>query len=337
MKNIYIALPEGYVRKTFFTPMVLEQMEAMDGMNFTFNDTGDFIKEKDLKEVLKCQDGCILGWGCSYMSADLFNDLPRLRVLGVLGGSVQPYIDEDFFNSPDRIIINSANIMAKSVAEATLAYMMCGLRDLSLYDKKMKEGMLWKQTEYYNEGLFHKTIGLVGLGQVGRYLVEFLKPFDVEILLYDPYISDEDNIFLHKNVKRRDLNTTLSQANIVSVHAAYTDETRYMLNRDKLSLLKPGTLLVNTARGGIIDEEALIEVLNQGHIKAVLDVYEKEPLPLESKLRQLDNVVLIPHMAGPTIDMRQYMTLSIIEDMKEIFEGREVTNQITLEQYRIMT
>lgn len=336
-KNIFIVLPDGYVRQTFFTPMVLDAMANMGDMRFTFNETGDFLKGTDLKEHLKGQDACILGWGCAKMSNELLDALPSLKVLGVLGGGVGTLVEEEFFDYPDRMIINSANIMAKSVAEATVAYMMSGLRDITLYDKRMKEGVLWKDTEYYNEGLFYKTIGLVGLGQIGRQLIKYLKPFEVEILLYDPYIPDDDEIFSYDNVKRAELETVLGQVDIVSIHAGYTEETYHMLNRERLSLLKPGTLLVNTARGGIVDEQALADILEQGEIKAVLDVYEKEPLPLESRLRKLDNVTLIPHMAGPTIDMRQYMTMSILNDLTDIFEGHDVKNRISLRQYKIMT
>lgn len=336
-KNIYVVLRDGYVRQTFITPMVLNIMENMDNMQFTFNETGNVLGEEELRECLKDQDACILGWGCTKMSNELLDTLPRLKVLGVLGGGVRSLVDEEFFSYPDRMIINSARVMAKSVAEATMAYMMSGLRDISLYDKKMKEGMLWKDVEYYNEGLFHKKIALVGLGQVGRFLIGYLKPFEVEILLYDPYIQDDDPVFLNQNVRRADLDVALMGADIVSIHAGYTEETHHMLDNNMLSLLKPGTLLVNTARGGIIDEEALADILEKGDIKAVLDVYEREPLPLESRLRELENVTLIPHMAGPTIDMRQYMTLSVLQDFIKIFNGEEVQSRISLHQYRIMT
>ena len=110
-----------------------------------------------------------------------------------------------------------------------------------------------------------------------------------------------------------------------------------MVNKRLLEMIPDGALFINTARGSIVDEEALIEELSKGRFKAVLDVFEKEPLPDDSKLRKLDNVMLIPHMAGPTVDRRRYVTLGLVDDIKAYFRGEPMKNEISREYAAYMT
>lgn len=332
--NILITLPEGPVRDTFFTAPVLNRLNSMEGCSFTWNDTEDQFTADELRDKLAGKDACIVNWGCGKIDKSILESVPNLKFIGVLGGSVKPYIDEDFFDFKDRVIVNSADVMAKSVAEAVVAYMLSSVRDIPYYDYNMKHGLVWRTEDFHNSGLFYKTIGLVGLGQVGRYVIKYLEPFDVKFLIYDPYIKGLPET---RNIKLTGLYELISNSDIISIHAAQTRETYHMIDRNALKKVKEGAVLINTARGSIIDENALIEELRTGRFKAVLDVYEEEPLPVHSGLRDLDNVILIPHMAGPTIDMRQYMTLSVIDSMVCYFNGEQPEEVINKDKYRIMT
>ncbi len=335
--KVLVAIPDGYTRDTFFTPMVRDRMAKMPGLEFIWNmGTKQFSKE-EIGNILTDCSSCILGWGAPRLTTKMLQEKDQLKLIAILGGGVKPYIEEDFFDKTDKTLINQTDVMAKSVAEATLAYMLSGLRDIPYYDHGMKNSFQWRSDKFFNQGLFYKTVGLVGLGKVGRYLIEFLKPFNVDIIIYDPYLDastiEGDNITIEQN-----LDSLLSRADIISIHAGYTEETHHMLNKARLSKIKDGALLVNTARGGIIDEAALVEELKKNRFKAVLDVYEREPLSEDSGLRNLDNVVLIPHMAGPTIDMRQYMALALLNDIYKFLNGdKDLSCILNKERVNIMT
>lgn len=335
MINVLITLPEGPVRRSFFTDTVLKKLESMSDCRFFWNKKDRQFSHDELRQYLKDSDACIINWGCGKLDDSILNSAEKLKFIGVLGGSVRPYIGEDFFDRADRVIVNSADEMARSVAEATLAYMLCALREIPRYDSQMKSGVKWHSDDFFNRGLFYKTIGLIGLGNVGRKLIDYLKPFENTFLVYDPYIKELP--YHGGNIKLVELDELLKNSEIISIHAALTEETHRMLDKNALKLIRDGALLVNTARGGIIDERALTDELESGRFSAVLDVFEEEPLPLESKLRALNNVILIPHMAGPTIDMRPHMTLSVLNSLTEYFSGKMPRQVITREKYRIMT
>jgi D-3-phosphoglycerate dehydrogenase len=338
MIKALITLPEGPVRQSFFTRPVIERLEHLPGFRFLWNDSGRPYTQQGLGSRLTDCEACILNWGCGKLDDTVLDSAKGLRFIGVLGGEVRPYINENFFarsDGVDRVIVNSADVMASSVAEAAVAYMLSAMRKIPFYDYSMKNGMAWKSADFQNRGLFYKTIGLVGLGRVGRYLMEYLKPFHTKFLIYDPYVKELPQFT--GEVRLVGLDELLRNSDIVSIHAALTPQTFHMIGKRELSMLKDGTLLVNTARGGIIDEAALAEVLGTGRLEAVLDVFEREPLSEDSPLRKMNNITLIPHMGGPTIDMRQYMTYSIIGDLVDYFEGNKPENIITEERYKIMT
>jgi len=334
-KHVFVSIPDNKERSTFFTPMIMDYLENIKEFTLSFNPYNHHLTEEEKRHFLKDKDGVLVGWGCGRYSSKMLNQEPSFKVMGVLGGAVEPYIDDDFFNLDDKFIITGANVMARSVAEAVLTYILSSLREISNYDYRMKRVDPWRRNDFFNQGLFYKQVGFVGLGQVGRYLLEMLKPFDVKVLAYDPYISQEELESL--NCKKASLEEVMTCSDVISIHAAFTNDTFHLINHENLKLMKEGALLVNTSRGGIIDEQALTDVLKQGHIKAALDVFEEEPLAEKSQLRNLDNVLLIPHMAGPTIDMRQYMTLDILKRLQIYFQSGEIHDYITKEKYKIMT
>jgi phosphoglycerate dehydrogenase-like enzyme len=196
--------------------------------------------------------------------------------------------------------VSCANeIYARSVAEGTLAYMLAGLRRIAYWNSVVKSG-IWRGTYIKNSGLYDKKVGLVGFGAVTRYLLPLLKMFGTEIFLHSSHASEEECKKL--GVGKADLGFIFSSCDVVSLHSALTDKTRGMIGERLLSLMKDGTVFVNTARGALVDERALAKVLAEKDIQAVLDVFEKEPLDPSSPLLKLDNATLMPHAAGPTAD-----------------------------------
>lgn len=164
-----------------------------------------------------------------------------------------------------------------------------------------------------------KTIGLIGMGRIARSVVERLAGWDTRILAFDPYVKQEN---APKGVKMVDMPTLLTESDVVSIHVTLTDETRQMIGAAELALMKQGAYLINTARGGAVNEAALIEALRAGKLGgAALDVFEKEPLPLDSPLRQLDNVILTSHIVGHVAEMHDSFLATALENISRILRG----------------
>jgi len=213
-------------------------------------------------------------------------------------------------------VLDASDACSEAVAEWTLGAMIAGLRKFDEFDRRLKAGEQWP--DYRAAGqLSGSTVGLVGLGRVGRIVLEFLEPFDVQVLVCDPYLSQDEAEFLM--VELVELDTLLSEADVVSLHAAVTPETRGMIGARELALIRDGALFVNSARAALVDGEAFRAELAKGRFRAYLDVFEPEPPPEDDVLRKLDNVVLTPHVAGTTPAMFLRCGHAAIEALGEYF------------------
>jgi phosphoglycerate dehydrogenase-like enzyme len=231
-------------------------------------------------------------------------------------------------------VCSANDVMARYVAEGALAYMLCGMKRLAQHDSWMKRGELWRQETHEVKSLYGGKVGLVGLGTIGRQLLELLRPFAPQIRLYDPYVRPE-SLAGYPNVTLCSLEEALAFGDAVSIHASLTSETRGMIGLQELKLLRDGAVLINTARGAIVDEAALAEELATGRISAILDVFEKEPLPLTSPLRALENVTLLPHMAGSPV--REQMAMEMTEEISRFLNGKPLLHEIPYERFLLMT
>lgn len=186
-----------------------------------------------------------------------------------------------------------------------------------------------------SRGLFGKTIGLVGYGATTRYLLEMLKPFHANILLYSRHMPEEQAKKL--NVKKSSLEEIFSRSDVVSIHAAQNPQNYHMIGAPLLSLLQKGSVLINAARGDIVDEAAICETIESGGYTVVLDVYEQEPLPDSHPLRGLKQAVLIPHMAGPTVDRYPDVTKAMAEEILRFQRGEALRYSISPDTAKHMT
>ena len=323
MNNIFVTLGEGAVRDTFMPPHIIERLGTLG--NVRYNNFKERMNGETLGENLEDTDICVTGWGCPRFSEDVLNKAGKLKLIAHIGGSVANHIGSEVFDKGIRVITGN-DIFALVVAEGTAAYILAGLRRLALYAEKVQQG-LWAHDgyEWYNESLINKSVGLVGFGAIARHLVPMLRPYNCEISAYDPFVGND--IFLQYGVKKTSL-ADIAKNKIVSIHASKTDGSRHIIDREFLKNMRDGALLVNTARGSVIDEEALADELITGRIRAVLDVYETEPLPLYSRLRNLPNVTLLPHMGGPTIDMREYVAKCVLDDIERFLAGDNLKYEV---------
>lgn len=329
--NILITVPKGDVRDTFFPEAAIQQLSSV-GTLF-WNDTGSDLTQASLGRMLPGMDACITGWGSPFFGPEVLALADRLRIVAHTGGSVAPLVGPDFFDR-GLTIVSGNWLYAESVAEGVIGYLLCALRRLPYFSNEVQQGR-WRSEKFRNEGLLDKTIGLVGFGLVAKYLVPMLKPFHVRVKVYDPYVSD--SLLQSFGVSRATLPEIFEQCDIVSVHAPRAPETTGMISKALLRSLRDGALFINTARGSLVDEEALATELVTGRFSAVLDVFDTEPLPADSRLRGLDNALLIPHMGGPTMDRRIVVTMAMAEEMQRFFSGDPLRYHIGREYALSMT
>lgn len=318
-----IAMNKGAIRDSFFSKRAIEELKKYGEV--IYNDEEDTIKKDWLKENIKDIDVIFTGWGTPRIDSDILINADKLKIHAHTGGSVANYISKEEYER-GIVVLSGNDTYARSVAEGCLCYTLMGLRRVDKYINIMREGG-WKPTEDFNQGLIGKKVGIVGFGAIARYYVELLSWFNVELYIYSKYISEED--LLKIGGRRASKEEIFSECDVISLHSALNEENRGMITAEHFSSIKEGALFVNTARAGLIDDAALLKELKTGRFNAVLDVYVNEPLAIDSEYRKLPNVIPFPHVAGPTIDMRELVVLELLKDIIRIENGEEVKNSIS--------
>ncbi|NIW25384.1 MAG: hypothetical protein GWN29_12905, partial [Gammaproteobacteria bacterium] len=238
------------------------------------------------------------------VDASFLDELPELRIISKYTIGVE---DIDLAAATDRgVIVTHCPTEANwgGVAEGTLAFMLTLLKRVRERDRHVKQGgwrdpsLVGRYVGSRQDGFSGLTIGIVGLGRIGTRVADLLAPWRVRVIGVDPYV--EPAKFEHHGVERVDLDTLLQSADVVSLHCALTSETRGLIGADELARMKPGAVLVNTARGALVDVDALADALEAGRLSgAALDVLPEEPPPSDSRLLRMDDrVLLCPHMVA---------------------------------------
>ncbi|MFQ6095619.1 MAG: hydroxyacid dehydrogenase, partial [Candidatus Bathyarchaeia archaeon] len=258
------------------------------------------------------------------ITSKVFKELKRMRIVVKAGIGV----DNIDVEAATRFGVLVANTPVPAdyvgVAEGAVARILALAKRLQICDKSVKEGTwLRKYDKLRGTCIRGKTLGIIGLGRIGSYAARLMKPWGVKIIAYDPYVPKEKAVLL--DVELVDLDTLLRESDFVSVHAVLTPETRHIIDEDSLRKMKRTSYIINTARGPIIDEEALYKALSEGWIAgAALDVFEKEPIPLESLLLKpeiADKIILSPHVAGLNPEMERGLTLAQVDCCLKALRG----------------
>ena len=319
--NIYVSIPTTDRGNSFATEKAMAELQKVGSVKR--NMTGADLDADKLVEEAHDADVIVCTWGSLMFTKDVIDRLPNLKMIAYGGGSMANVVDDYAFERGIKVLTGNY-IFAMSVAEGCLAYTLCALRELERYMRQVREGG-WNEN-WTNRGLFGKKIGIVGFGEISRNFVEMLKPFDMEILINSGHMTDDEAAkYGARTASREEIFET---CDIVSLHMSLSEKTKGCINRELLEKLQPHALLVNTARGEVVDEEAMEDLLVQGRFYAALDVFGQEPLPVDSRLRKLPNAMLIPHLGGPTIDLREYIICSLAKDIKAFAEGKPLKNEI---------
>jgi phosphoglycerate dehydrogenase-like enzyme len=269
----------------------------------------------------------LTGWGCPPVDETVLERAPALRAIVHAAGSVKSLVTDACFARGVRVS-SAAAANALPVAEYALAAILfAGKRVFSLQRRyaQVRDFRLWP-SEFPGLGNLGKVVGVVGASRVGRRLLELLRPFDFQVLLHDPTLSDDDAQAL--GAERALLDDLLRRSDIVSLHAPSLPETRHLLDARRLALLRDGAVLINTARGALVDGAALERELVEGRIEAVIDTTEPEVLPADSALYELPNVFLTPHVAGALGSETRRMTSLAIGEIERLVRGEPLEHEV---------
>ncbi len=252
----------------------------------------------------------------------------RLQVIGRAGVGVDN-IDVEAATKRGIMVINAPQSNIISAAEHTMALILSLCRRIPEADASLRAGK-WERKRFEGVELFHKTIGIIGLGRIGLLVAHRCLAFGMRVMAFDPYISQERA--QKEGVEMVDkLEDLLVQSDFITVHLPHTTETHHMISKKEFSIMKDGVYIFNVARGGIIDEKALVEALESGKVAgAGLDVFEEEPL-LESPLLKMNNVVLTPHLGASTYEAQDRAGTMIAEQVSAALKGEFVSNVVNLE------
>lgn len=280
------------------------------------------------KALLAETEILVTSWGCPRIDAAVLALAPRLRLIAHAAGTVKHFIAPEVF-AAGVAVCNAASANALPVAEFTLAAILFAnkqvLRYRDLYREK-REAARWDELSNPSVGNWQKSVGIVGASRIGRRVVELLQPFDLTVLVHDPYLDDADATAM--GAQAVGLDDLMRRSDVVSIHAPALEATRHMIDAGRLTLMRNGATLINTSRGSLIDQEALVAELVSGRINAMLDVTTPDPLPGTSPLYDLPNVLLTPHIAGALGGERARLGALVVDEIERFVRGAPLAHAI---------
>lgn len=283
------------------------------------------LSKESLLERLKECEGLIVR-SETNVSRELIESSSRLQVIARAGVGVDN-IDVEAATRKGIVVINSPEGNTLAAAEHTMAMMLAAARKIPYAHASLLRGE-WERSWFVGTELYGKTLGIVGLGKIGREVAARAESFKMHLLGYDPYVNE--NYAKELGVTLTSLEDLLQKSDFVTLHLPLNPETERLMNKEKLSRMKRGSILINCARGGLVDEQALCEALTLGPLAgAALDVFTKEP-PKDSCLLKLNNVVLTPHLGASTEEAQQRVALDVAEQMAAVLQGKPARSPVNI-------
>jgi len=283
--------------------------------SLVFNPTGKPLPEEALIPLIDGCDGCVAG--LDHYTAKVIESAKSLKVISRYGVGIDQ-VDLAAAKANNVVVCNTPGANAQAVADLTFGLLLCLARKIPSLDRQTREGE-WPRS--YGIELYGKTMGILGLGAVGKAVAKRATGFSMRILAYDPAINLE---YARANgVISADFDTVIHEADFLCLHMPLTDETRREISLDVMKTMKKGAIIVNTARGGLIDEEAAYELLTSGQLGGLgLDVYDEEP-PKKTPLFSLPNVILTPHTAAHTAEATANMGDMSVQNLIDVLCGKD--------------
>ncbi len=285
------------------------------------------LTDPALAEVLSRTEILVTGWGCPRLDASVLDAAPKLRAVLHAAGSVKGFATPELWRR-GIAVSSAAEANALPVAEYTLAMILLAGKEVLVRRERLRAGRPssgWGIVP--GIGNHGRRVGLIGASRIGRKVIELLRPFDLRPALYDPYVDAAGAAAL--GVPLLPLDELLRDSETVSVHAPETPETRHLLGRRELALMPDGAVLLNTARGSLVDHDALLAELRTGRLSAILDVTDPEPLPADSPLLSLPNVFVTPHLAGSQGNELARLGEAVVDEVRRVVAGEPVAHPVT--------
>ncbi|NHN33976.1 hydroxyacid dehydrogenase [Paenibacillus agricola] len=332
MRKILVQIPHNQV-ELFFTPESLEAIKLLGEVEWNPHDRP--FTEEELKARIQGVDTVITTWRSAPITDEVLKNADQLKLVAHMAGSVKPILPTTAIYRKGIRVLNSNYAIGVSVSESVLALILALGHRIIPVDRVMGAGGHPKSAAYESYELRGRTVGLVGLGMVAREVIQLLKPFGVRLLGFDPFVNPETARNL--GVELKPLHDLITQSHIISLHAPKVPETFQMIGKEELSLIRDGAILINTARGDLIDEEALIEELKKARFYAGLDVFTVEPLSADSVFRNMSNVIARPHLAGVNPDSRLRIGTLMVQELQHFYNEESLRFEVKEEQLAIMT
>ena len=305
------------------SPQALERLQAAEDVSF---DIVHRPSQEKLREIIPAYDALIVR-SSGRVDAEILEATPQLKVIGRAGVGLDN-VDIEAASLRGVIVMNTPGANTVATAEHTMALLLALCRHVPQADASLRAGQ-WKRNQFLGVQLYRKTLGVVGLGRIGARVAQRAQGFGMEVIAFDPYISDD--VARELKVTLVELDELLARSDFITLHAALTPEARNLIDAQAIARMKPGVRLVNCARGALIDEAALVDALRSGHVAgAALDVFNEEPLPADSPLRELANVVLTPHLAASTLEAQRDVGTQIVDQVLAALRGEDFRNAVNM-------
>lgn len=277
----------------------------------------------------------VTGWGSPSLPENYLEYCPNLRYVCHLCGEVSRLVSRKMIEQ-GLLVSNWGASISPIVAECVLLLMLASLRQLTKFDRLLHTPDGWRDANIEPRSLRDRTVGIHGFGNIASKLSQLIEPFGTKITSYCPGVPDR--ILQKHNVTRANsLDTLFENSDIVVELEALTEKTQGMVTKQHFKKMKAGGIFVNVGRGKVVNQDDLIEAAKTQDITVALDVYEEEPLPVDSQLRNLPNAILLPHIGGPTVDRRKHCGDIATENLMKFFSGKPIDNKITLEIFDRIT
>lgn len=283
-------------------------------------------------DIISGSAGCVTSWGTCPLSGDILDRAPGLEIIVHAAGSVKSIATPEVWERGIKVV-SCAPAIGIGVAEHALGLMLSALKRNYRFNDIIHKGGWRDETEVSRiKEICGISVGVAGAGFVGRHFIKLMGLFGdlKEVLVFDPYLAADEAERLGAE-KVEDLNEMTGRVDVLSIHAPSVPETKHMLNASNLKLLKDGAVLINTARGSIIDEDALYGEAKTGRITACLDVTDPEPPSPDNPLRKLDNVVFTPHIAGAAANNKLRIGNMALAELKRYFSGKPLKHEVRKE------
>jgi phosphoglycerate dehydrogenase-like enzyme len=329
MKLKTIVLPHKYQLDQVTSQRCYELLN--ENFNVKWNDTGKDYTEKQLSELIDEAEIILTSWGSPIITSEMLKRADKLRFIGHAAGTVKNRIPKEAFGKNIRIF-SAAPRIAQSVGEYCMAVLFSTLRYINDFNQDMHSGK-WNAVNAKGHELTGNTIGIVAASSTAKAFISYLKPFNVELYIYDPYITEEEAENLGGT------KATLSkvmQCPIISVHAPSIPETNNLISRELIKSIPDGAVLINSSRASVLDNDTLIEELRKGRFTAALDVFSKEPLEENSELRNMKNVLLTPHIAGTTVEGHKSLMEAVVNDIIRTMKGEPTQFEVYESSWNII-